>query len=56
MYERLGDLERLCIGSRALCIAGCGGSGTSGAIVKPFGDAVMAVFSRPTDAISAALG
>ena len=27
----------------------------SGAIVKTIGDAVMAVFSRPTDAVSAAL-
>jgi class 3 adenylate cyclase len=55
MYERLGDLNAYALVREHFALLGAAAQHHSGAIVKTIGDAVMAVFSRPTDAISAAL-
>jgi class 3 adenylate cyclase len=55
MYERLGDLNAYALVREHFALLGATVQKHSGAIVKTIGDAVMAVFSRPTDAISAAL-
>jgi class 3 adenylate cyclase len=55
MYERLGDLNAYALVREHFALVGAAVREHSGAIVKTIGDAVMAVFSRPTDAISAAL-
>jgi class 3 adenylate cyclase len=55
MYERLGDLNAYALVREHFALLGSVVQEHSGAIVKTIGDAVMAVFSRPTDAISAAL-
>jgi class 3 adenylate cyclase len=55
MYERLGDLNAYALVREHFALLGATIQEHSGAIVKTIGDAVMAVFSRPTDAVSAAL-
>ena len=55
MYERLGDLNAYALVREHFALLGATVQEHSGAIVKTIGDAVMAVFSRPTDAVSAAL-
>jgi class 3 adenylate cyclase len=55
MYERLGDLNAYSLVQEHFALLNAAAERHSGAIVKTIGDAVMAVFSRPTDAISAAL-
>jgi class 3 adenylate cyclase len=55
MYERLGDLNAYAIVHEHFALLNAVVQHHSGAVVKTIGDAVMAVFSRPTDAISAAL-
>jgi class 3 adenylate cyclase len=55
MYERLGDLNAYALVRELFALLGATVQEHSGAIVKTIGDAVMAVFSRPTDAVSAAL-
>ena len=55
MYERLGDLNAYALVREHFALLGAVVQEHSGAIVKTIGDAVMAVFSRPTDAVAAAL-
>ncbi len=55
MYERLGDLNAYALVREHFALLGAVVQEHSGAVVKTIGDAVMAVFSRPTDALSAAL-
>ncbi|HKU08176.1 MAG TPA: DUF5939 domain-containing protein [Bradyrhizobium sp.] len=55
MYERLGDLNAYALVREHFALLGATVQEHSGAIVKTIGDAVMAVFSRPSDAVSAAL-
>src|SRR6185369_15149419 len=55
LYERLGDLNAYALVREHFALLGAAVQEHSGAIVKTIGDAVMAVFSRPTDAVSAAL-
>jgi class 3 adenylate cyclase len=55
LYERLGDLNAYGLVQQHFALIGAAVNKHSGAIVKTIGDAVMAVFSRPTDAISAGL-
>jgi class 3 adenylate cyclase len=55
MYERLGDLNAYALVREHFALLGSAVQAHSGAIVKTIGDAVMAVFSRPTDAVSAGL-
>jgi class 3 adenylate cyclase len=55
MYERLGDLNAYALVREHFALLEAAVQQHSGAIVKTIGDAVMAVFSRPTDAVSAAL-
>src|SRR5271166_111185 len=55
MYERLGDLNAYALVREHFALLNTAAHKYSGAIVKTIGDAVMAVFSRPTDAVSAAL-
>jgi class 3 adenylate cyclase len=56
MYERLGDLNAYALVREHFALLGAAVQNHSGAIVKTIGDAVMAVFARPTDAVAAALG
>ena len=55
MYERLGDLNAYALVREHFALLDTAAHVHGGAIVKTIGDAVMAVFSRPTDAVSAAL-
>lgn len=55
MYERLGDLNAYALVREHFALLGATVQEHAGAIVKTIGDAVMAVFSRPSDAVSAAL-
>ena len=55
MYERLGDLNAYALVRAHFALLDRIAQQHAGAIVKTIGDAVMAVFSRPTDAVSAAL-
>ncbi|MDK4737796.1 DUF5939 domain-containing protein [Rhizobium sp. CNPSo 3464] len=55
MYERLGDLNAYALVREHFALLGATVQEHSGAIVKTIGDAVMAAFSRPADAVSAAL-
>ncbi|HEY2891039.1 MAG TPA: DUF5939 domain-containing protein [Dongiaceae bacterium] len=55
MYEHLGDLNAYALVREHFALLGAAVQEHSGAVVKTIGDAVMAVFSRPTDAVSAAL-
>ncbi len=55
MYERLGDLNAYALVREHFALLDAAAQQHAGAIVKTIGDAVMAVFSRPADAVSAAL-
>ena len=55
MYERLGDLNAYSLVREHFALLGAIAQDEGGAIVKTIGDAVMAVFSRPADAVAAAL-
>jgi class 3 adenylate cyclase len=55
MYERLGDLNAYALVREHFALLSATVQQHSDAIVKTIGDAVMAVFSRPTGAVSAAL-
>ncbi|ANL47290.1 adenylate cyclase family 3 protein [Rhizobium phaseoli] len=55
MYERLGDLNAYALVREHFALLEATVQAHSGAIVKTIGDAVMAAFSRPDDAVSAAL-
>jgi class 3 adenylate cyclase len=55
MYERLGDLNAYALVREHFALLSATVQQHCGAIVKTIGDAVMAVFSRPSDAVSAAL-
>ncbi|RAZ90561.1 adenylate/guanylate cyclase domain-containing protein [Mesorhizobium hawassense] len=55
MYERLGDLNAYALVREHFALVNAAVHQHSGAVVKTIGDAVMAAFSRPSDAISAAL-
>ena len=55
MYEQLGDLNAYALVREHFALLGAAIQEHSGAVVKTIGDAVMAVFSRPSDAVSAAL-
>ncbi|MDL2397732.1 adenylate/guanylate cyclase domain-containing protein [Rhizobium mayense] len=55
MYERLGDLNAYALVREHFALLGATVQEHSGAIVKTIGDAVMAAFSCPADAVSAAL-
>jgi len=55
MYEDLGDLNAYALVREHFALLDKAAHDHSGAVVKTIGDAVMAVFSRPTDAVSAAL-
>jgi len=55
MYERLGDLNAYALVREHFALLDAAAQAHAGAIVKTIGDAVMAVFSRPPDAVSAAL-
>ncbi|AYG59415.1 adenylate/guanylate cyclase domain-containing protein [Rhizobium jaguaris] len=55
MYERLGDLNAYALVREHFALLGATVQEHSGAIVKTIGDAVMAAFFRPADAVSAAL-
>ena len=55
LYERLGDLNAYALVREHFALLDNAAQRHGGATVKTIGDAVMAVFSRPTDAISAAL-
>jgi class 3 adenylate cyclase len=55
MYERLGDLNAYALVREHFALLDAAVQEHSGAVVKTIGDAVMAVFSRPTDAVAAAV-
>ena len=55
MYERLGDLNAYALVRQHFALLDAAAQRHSGAVVKTIGDAVMAVFSHPTEAIAAAL-
>jgi len=55
MYERLGDLNAYALVREHFALLDSVASQHSGAVVKTIGDAVMAVFCRPADAVAAAL-
>jgi class 3 adenylate cyclase len=55
LYERLGDLNAYALVREHFALLNRVVQEHSGAVVKTIGDAVMAVFSRPSDAVEAAL-
>jgi class 3 adenylate cyclase len=55
LYERLGDLNAYALVREHFGLLDAAAQRHAGAIVKTIGDAVMAAFSRPVDAIAAAL-
>jgi len=55
LYERLGDLNAYALVREHFALLGAVAHRHAGAIVKTIGDAVMAAFSRPVDALTAAL-
>jgi class 3 adenylate cyclase len=55
LYERLGDLNAYALVREHFALLGAAADRHAGAIVKTIGDAVMAAFARPVDAIAAAL-
>ena len=55
LYERLGDLNAYALVRQHFALLDAAAHGHAGAIVKTIGDAVMAAFSRPVDAVAAAL-
>jgi class 3 adenylate cyclase len=55
LYERLGDLNAYALVREHFALLEAAAHRHVGAIVKTIGDAVMAAFSRPVDAVAAAL-
>jgi class 3 adenylate cyclase len=55
LYERLGDLNAYALVRQHFALLDSVAHQHAGAIVKTIGDAVMAAFSRPADAVAAAL-
>jgi class 3 adenylate cyclase len=55
LYERLGDLNAYALVREHFALLETVAHRHAGAIVKTIGDAVMAAFSRPVDAVAAAL-
>ena len=55
MYERVGDLNAYALVREHFALLEAAVQEHFGAVVKTIGDAVMAVFSRPTDAVAAAV-
>ena len=55
LYERLGDLNAYALVRQHFALLDAVAHRHDGAIVKTIGDAVMAAFSRPVDAIAAAI-
>ena len=55
LYERLGDLNAYALVREHFALLDAVAHRHAGAIVKTIGDAVMAAFSRPVDAVAAAL-
>ena len=55
LYERIGDLKAFSLVQQHFDCLGRAVSGNSGAVVKTIGDAVMASFLNPVDAVKAAL-
>jgi hypothetical protein len=55
LYERLGDLNAYALVREHFALLDAVAHRHAGAIVKTIGDAVMAAFSRPVDALAAAL-
>lgn len=55
LYEHLGDLNAYALVREHFALLGAVAHRHDGAIVKTIGDAVMAAFSRPVDAVAAAL-
>jgi class 3 adenylate cyclase len=55
LYEKLGDLNAYALVREHFALLDAVAHRHAGAIVKTIGDAVMAAFSRPTDAVAAAL-
>ena len=55
LYERLGDLNAYALVRQHFALLDAVAHRHAGAIVKTIGDAVMAAFSRPVDAIAAAI-
>jgi hypothetical protein len=55
MYERLGDLNAYALVRQHFALVGDAVQARAGAVVKTIGDAAMAAFFRPTDAVAAAL-
>ncbi|QOZ67168.1 adenylate/guanylate cyclase domain-containing protein [Bradyrhizobium arachidis] len=55
LYERLGDLNAYALVREHFSLLDAVAHKHAGAIVKTIGDAVMAAFSRPVDAVAAAL-
>ncbi|HVO04288.1 MAG TPA: DUF5939 domain-containing protein [Candidatus Cybelea sp.] len=55
LYERLGDLNAYALVREHFALLDRAAQRHGGATVKTIGDAVMAVFARPMDAVSAAL-
>ena len=55
LYERLGDLNAYALVRQHFALLEAAAHRHAGAIVKTIGDAVMAAFSRPDDALAAAL-
>jgi class 3 adenylate cyclase len=55
LYERLGDLNAYALVREHFALLDAAAHQHAGAIVKTIGDAVMAAFSRPVDAVAAAL-
>ena len=55
LYERLGDLNAYALVREHFALLDAVAHKHAGAIVKTIGDAVMAAFSRPVDAVSAAI-
>jgi class 3 adenylate cyclase len=56
LYERLGDLNAYALVREHFALLEAAAQRQGGAIVKTIGDAVMAAFARPVDAVAAALG
>ncbi|MHC2336180.1 hypothetical protein ACVIW0_005469 [Bradyrhizobium sp. USDA 4454] len=55
LYEHLGDLNAYALVREHFALLDAVAHKHAGAIVKTIGDAVMAAFSRPVDAVAAAL-
>jgi class 3 adenylate cyclase len=55
LYEQLGDLNAYSLVREHFALLTSVVQNHSGAVVKTIGDAVMAVFSRPSDAVAASL-